>query len=71
VAVAVNVTAPRVDAFQVQVAVKVDPEPVANLFLHPGITLPFELIEIFDATVTVTVITIAVLYAAKVAPPAS
>jgi hypothetical protein len=71
VAVAVNFTSPRVDAFQVQVAVKVDPEPVANLFLQPGNTLPFELKEIFDATVTVTVITIAVLYAAIVAPPAS
>jgi hypothetical protein len=71
VAVAVNVTAPRVDAFQVQVVVKVDPEPVANLFLQPGNTLPFELKETFDATVTVTVMTIAVLYAATVAPPAS
>jgi hypothetical protein len=41
------------------------------LFLHPGNTLPFELKEIFDATVTVAVMTIAVLYAATVAPPAS
>jgi hypothetical protein len=41
------------------------------LFLHPGKTLPFTLKVIFDATLTVAVITIAVLYAALVAPPAS
>jgi hypothetical protein len=71
VAEAVRFTAPLVDAFQVQVAVKLDPEPVANLFLQPGNTLPFELKEIFDATLTVAVITTAVLNAATVAPPAS
>jgi hypothetical protein len=41
------------------------------LFLHPGNTLPFTPKVIFDATLTVAVIKIAVLYEAKVAPPAS
>jgi hypothetical protein len=41
------------------------------LFLHPGNTLPFTLKVIFDATLTVAVITIAVRYEATVAPPAS
>jgi hypothetical protein len=71
VAAAVNVTAPLVDAFQAHVAVKLDPEPIANLFLQPGNTLPFELKEIFDATVTVAVITIDVLKVVVVAAPAS
>jgi hypothetical protein len=48
------------DGRQAQVAVKLDPDPVANLFLQPGNTLPFELKEIFDATLTVAVIRIAV-----------
>ena len=68
---AVNETSPRLDGLQEQVAVKLDPEPVANLFLHPGNTLPFELKEIFEATLTVAVMTIAVLNTATVAPPAS
>jgi hypothetical protein len=55
----------------VQVAVKLDPDPVANLFLQPGNTLPFILKVIFDVMLTVAVITIAILYAATVAPPAS
>ena len=38
---AVNLTAPRLDGRQEQLAVKLEPEPVANLFLHPGNTLPF------------------------------
>ena len=42
VAAAVNVAAPLVDALQVQLAVKLDPDPVANLFLQPGSTLPVE-----------------------------
>jgi hypothetical protein len=70
VAAAVKLTAPRADARQAQVAVKLDPDPVANLFLQPGNTLPFILKVIFDATFTVAVIAIAVLYAATVAPPA-
>ncbi len=68
---AVNETSPRLDGRQEQVAVKLDPEPAANLFLHPGNTLPFELKEIFEATLTVAVMTIAVLNTATVAPPAS
>jgi len=71
VAAAVSVTAPLVDAFQAQVAVKLDPDPVANLFLQPGNTLPFILKVTLDATFTVAVIAIAVLNAATVAPPAS
>jgi hypothetical protein len=71
VAAAVRFTDPLFDAFQVQVAVKLDPDPVANLFLQPGNTLPFILKVIFDVMLTVAVITIAVLYAATVAPPAS
>jgi len=68
---AVRFTAPRLEGRQTQVAVKLEPDPVANLFLHPGNTLPFELKEIFDATLTVAVMTIAVLNAATIAPPAS
>jgi hypothetical protein len=56
VAEAVRFTAPLVDAFQAHVAVKLDPEPIANLFLQPGNTLPFELKEIFDATVTTNLV---------------
>jgi hypothetical protein len=68
---AVKVTNPRLEGRHEQVAVKVETDPVANLFLHPGKTLPFELNEILAATFTVAVMTIAVLYAATVAPPAS
>ena len=39
VAAAVRLTAPLADARQAQVAVKLDPDPVANLFLQPGNTL--------------------------------
>ena len=68
---AVKVTNPRLEGRHEQVAVKVETDPVANLFLQPGSTLPFELNEILAATFTVAVMTIAVLYAATVAPPAS
>jgi len=68
---AVRFTAPRLDGRQEQVAVKLDPEPVANLFLHPGNTLPFELNEIFEATVTVADITMVFRKVAVVAAPAS
>jgi hypothetical protein len=61
VAAAVRFTAPLVDAFQAQVAVKLEPDPVANLFLQPGNTLPFILKVILDATFTVADKTIAVL----------
>jgi hypothetical protein len=70
-AAAVNVTVPRLEGRHEQVAVKSDPDPVANLFLQPGNILPFILKVIFDATLTVADKTIAVLYAATVAPPAS
>jgi hypothetical protein len=70
-AAAVNVVVPLGDAFQAQVAVKLDPDPVANLFLQPGNTLPFILKVTLDATFTVAVIAIAVLNAATVVPPAS
>jgi hypothetical protein len=71
VAKAVNATEPRLEGRQTQVEVKLDPDPVANLFLHPGNTLPFILKVILDTTFTVADKTIAVLYAATVAPPAS
>jgi len=38
VAAAVNVTAPRFDGRQLQLAEKLELDPVANLFLHPGST---------------------------------
>ena len=57
VAAAVNVTAPRFDGRQLQLAEKLELDPVANLFLHPGKILPFTLNVTFDATVTFAVIT--------------
>jgi hypothetical protein len=68
---AVNAADPRLEGRQEQVDVKSDPDTAAVLFLHPGNTLPFALKVIFDATLTVAVMTIAVLNAATVAPPAS
>jgi len=64
-------TFPRNDGFQEQVAVKLDPDPVANLFLHPVITTPEDLKVTFEATVTSAVIVEALLYVAVVAPPLS
>ena len=57
VADAVNATEPRFDGRQVQVAEKLEADPVANLFLHPGKILPLTLNVTFDATVTFAVIT--------------
>ena len=57
VAAAVNATAPRFDGRQLQVAEKLELDPVASLFLHPGITLPLMLKVTRDATVTFAVIT--------------
>ena len=57
VAAAVNATVPRFDGRQLQVAEKLDPDPVANLFLQPGRILPLTLKVTFDATVTFAVIT--------------
>ena len=56
---AVRITEPRFEGFQVQVAVKVETDPVANLFLHPGNTLPFKLNVTFPATFIVAEITTA------------
>jgi hypothetical protein len=70
-AVASTVTGPRTDGFQGQVAVKLEPEPLAVLFLHPGITLPLALNVTLDATVTVAEIATDVLKVAVVAAPAS
>ena len=57
VAAAVNATWPRFDGRQLQVAEKLELDPVANLFLQPGKTLPLILNVTFDATVTFAVIT--------------
>ena len=70
-AVASTVTGPRTDGFQGQVAVKLEPEPLAVLFLHPGITLPLALNVTLDATVTVAEIATDVLKVAVVVAPAS
>ena len=70
-AVASTVTGPRTEGLQGQVAVKLEPEPLAVLFLHPGITLPLALNVTLDATVTVAEIATDVLKVAVVAAPAS
>ncbi len=62
-AVAVSVTAPLTDGFQVHVAENVEPEPVANLFLHPEIITFFALKVTFAATLTLAVIVTTVRYA--------
>lgn len=56
VAAAVKETAPRFDGRQLHVAEKLELDPVANLFLHPGNTLPLTLKVTRDATVTFAVI---------------
>ena len=70
VATAVNATVPRFDGRQLQVTEKLELDPVASLFLHPGSTLPLTLKVTRDATVTFAVITIAVRKVAVVAEPA-
>ena len=70
VAAAVSATWPRFDGRQLQVAEKLELEPVASLFLHPGRILPLTLKVTRDATVTFAVITTAVRKAAVVAEPA-
>ena len=57
VAAAVNETVPRFDGRQLQVAEKLELDPLANLFLHPGKTLPLTLNVTLDATETFAVIT--------------
>ena len=54
---AVNATVPRFDGRQLQVAEKLELEPVASLFLHPGRILPLTLNVTLDATVTFAVMT--------------
>ena len=70
-AVASTVTGPRVDGFQMQVVVKLEPDPLAVLFLHPGITLPLALNVTLDSTVTVAEIATDDLKVAVVEAPAS
>ena len=57
VADAVNATEPRFDGRQLQVAEKLELDPVASLFLHPGRIFPLTLNVTLDATVTFAVIT--------------
>ena len=57
VATAVSATEPRFDGRQLQVAEKLELDPVASLFLQPGRILPLTLNVTFDATVTFAVIT--------------
>ena len=71
VAVAVNATEPRFDGRQLQVAEKLELDPVANLFLQPGRILPLTLNVTLAATETFAVITTTVLKVAVVAEPAS
>jgi hypothetical protein len=54
---AVNATVPRFDGRQEQVAEKLELDPVASLFLHPGRILPLTLNVTLDATVTFAVMT--------------
>ena len=60
VAAAVNDTMPRIDGLQLHVTEKVEPDPAAVLFLHPGRTLPLTLNVTLDATVILAEMTIAV-----------
>ena len=57
VAAAVNATVPRFEGRQLQVAEKLELEPVANLFLQPGKILPLTLKVTLAATVTFAVMT--------------
>ena len=69
-AAAVSAIVPRFDGRQVHVTEKLEPDPVANLFLHLGRILPLTLKVTFAATVTFAVITTAVRKLAVVAEPA-
>ena len=57
VAVAVSATWPRFDGRQLQVTEKLELDPVASLFLHPGKILPLTLNVTLDATLTLAVMT--------------
>lgn len=69
--IAVKVTVPRFDGFQEQETVKVEPDPVAKIDLHPGIKIFAALNVILEATVTLAFIWIALLKVAVVTDPAS
>ena len=71
VAAAVNATVPRFDGRQLQVTEKLEPDPLASLFLQPGRTMPLTLNVTLDATVTFAVMTTTDRKAAVVAEPAS
>jgi hypothetical protein len=71
VAAAVSETVPRFDGRQLHVTEKLEPDPLASLFLHPGRILPLTRNVTFDATVIFAVITITVRKLAVVAEPAS
>jgi hypothetical protein len=60
-------TAPRTDGFQEQVAVNIEPDPLAVLFLQPVIITLAALKVTFDATETLTEITTGVRKLAVVA----
>jgi hypothetical protein len=49
-------TLPRKDGFHEQDVVKLEPDPVANLFLHPAMTTPEDLKVTLEATVTFALI---------------
>ena len=71
VAVTVIGTAPRTDGLQVQVAEKLEPEPLAVLFLQP-VNIVFPALNVtLEATFKLTVITTGVLKLAVVALPVS
>ena len=70
VAAAVSATEPRFDGRQLQVAEKLELDPVANLFLQPGKTLPLTLNVTLAATVTFAVMTTTVRKVAVVTEPA-
>jgi len=62
-------TLPRCEGFHEQVAVKLEPDPVANLFLQPVITTPDDLKVTFEATDTSALIVEAFRKTAVVALP--
>ncbi len=68
-ATAVITADPRTDGFQVQVAVKLVPEPVARRFLHPEIYFPLDKKETLAATLTSATSDVELLNVATVPPP--
>ena len=70
VAVADNVAGPRFEGFQEHVVTKLELDPVASLFLHPGKILPLTLNVTLAATVTFAVMTIELRKVTVVTDPA-